>query len=142
MKILRNYQIYNQCKILNTDGQLVDYQDTNDCDLEMKGRYAEIDGLFLALFKSSEFEISLMVDDKIYPADNELIIDFKEENGKSFLKAIYNKKKILDIAYPTPEPMSTFYYTEESEDADFGEWIFNILNSDLRKSILLNAYKY
>lgn len=58
-------------------------------------------------------------------------------NKQSHLCIVYNKIEVLNILYKTRQPMSTLWYTEETEDADFGEWLFNILNSELRRSIFI-----
>lgn len=41
----------------------------------------------------------------------------------------------------TRTPVSTPYYSEDEEDADFGLWFCNVLNSDERKRIMINAWE-
>jgi hypothetical protein len=45
------------------------------------------------------------------------------------------------IEYARGFPVSTIYYSEDDEDADFGLWISNVLNSEERKQIFLNGWR-
>lgn len=46
---------------------------------------------------------------------------------------------VTTIDYIPGSPISTPFHTDDEEDADFGLWLTNVLNSDLRRNIFLQS---
>jgi hypothetical protein len=44
------------------------------------------------------------------------------------------------IRYECGTPVSTPFYSEDEEDADFGRWLYNVLCSDERKNIFIASW--
>ncbi|WP_088256001.1 hypothetical protein [Fimbriiglobus ruber] len=50
-------------------------------------------------------------------------------------------QSVKTIAYNNSElPVSTQFYSEDEEDADFGLWLTNVLNSDERRDIVIQSW--
>jgi hypothetical protein len=49
---------------------------------------------------------------------------------------------VTTVVYNNPRsPVSTQFYSEEEEDADFGLWLTNVLKSDLRRKTFLDSWR-
>lgn len=48
---------------------------------------------------------------------------------------------VTTITYTPPSPVSTQFYSEDEEDADFGLWLTNVLNSDERRKMALYSWR-
>jgi len=137
MNILRNFNKYSQGVTIDLKGQVMSFKGKLSQDSKIIGLYAELSKTIIGLFKSSDNELSILIGNKIFPAKNKLKVNFNTKNKQSHIHIIHNKIEILNISYKTPEPISTLWHTEDTEDSDFGEWLFNVLNSELRKSIFI-----
>ncbi len=50
-------------------------------------------------------------------------------------------QSVKTIAYNNSElPVSTQFYSEDEEDADFGLWLTNVLNSEERREIVIQSW--
>lgn len=105
--------------------------------LPMAGNYCLLENELLMLF---------CIDNKIYLFFNnqfhlfnekEIRVDYKEKNSVGIL--VFNGNNYsTEVIYSTEEmtPLSTFIYSEEEEDVNFGLWINNVLNDKERIEIV------
>ena len=140
MNILRNFEILKKGLELDSVSlKSTDYKIDLTIDNKTIGQYKEFDNYIVGLYKSSKYQISMLIDNQSYPVDNKLIIEFEIKNEISNFVVKYDNEYILNVSYQTQIPVSTLWYTEEIEDVDFGQWIYNLLKSEERKSIFLKT---
>ena len=92
-------------------------------------------------YKNDNNFLSLIVDDYSFPVDETFSLSYDNSNNIGILN-IQNQKKTISINYDSSAKpfISTLHYSEEEEDANFGLWLLNVLNSQERKEILLNNW--
>jgi hypothetical protein len=138
MNILRNFDRFSQGITLDKNGILSPYDFELTISTKTIGIYKNFNNVIIGLIKNSDRTISLLINNIFYSVDDKLKLTFHVEDIKSNLLIKYNGENILNITYERQTPISTLWYSEEFEDVDFGEWIYNILNSEERKNIFMD----
>jgi hypothetical protein len=110
-------------------------------ELPLKGFYDILSGHLVILFKNIDNLLMLMIDDYCMTLDGAFKVSYRDENATGLLSIGDSNRSIL-IRYDISKdlPISTTYYSEESEDVNFGLWLSNVLNSEERKKILLEYW--
>jgi len=145
VRIERKGNFFNQL-IFDLSGDKFEFHilsDMNDLILELpfKGYYDIIDNHFLILYKDENEFLSLKIDELSFFVTDTFSIKYYIKNNRGAL-IVKDEDKSINIEYNLLEkyPVSTLYYSEEDEDANFGLWLSNVLNSEDRKTILLNSW--
>ncbi len=116
---------------------------SSDLPHKSLGMYDIVDGIFLALYKSSKNTLSMVINAKNFPIDEYFSIKYYENplNSMAFMQVQY-KADQLSISYDVKNmhPVSSIYYSEIMEDVNFGLWLSNVLNSSERKEIFISGW--
>jgi hypothetical protein len=64
-----------------------------------------------------------------------------QDGGERRLELVLDGKAISLVYTNSPLPVSTPYYSEDEEDADFGLWLSNVLTSPQRLSTFLESWR-
>lgn len=138
MNILRNFDKFRKGIELNLENfKINEHSDELKSTTKTIGTYAERANRIVGLFKNSNDKLSLFIDKNVYKIDPNFNIEFDKKEKKSILTIKAGNGDLYKLEYINDlEPISTLTYTEEDEDVDFGLWLFNILNSKDRMSIL------
>jgi hypothetical protein len=99
-----------------------------------------IETYFIALYKDWNNSLVLNINSKLFQIDQYFSIFYIDNIKKNVASLIIKRQEVeVYIEYSILEchQVSTIYYTEEYEDANFGFWLYSILNSEERKKIFL-----
>jgi hypothetical protein len=106
-----------------------------------QGIYCDLDGHCVGLF---------VVGEKLFLYLNGLASEVGEQRATASLHqdGLLHQLKLIvggsvtTVVYDNPRsPVSTQFYSEDEEDADFGLWLTNVLNSDLRRKTFLHSWR-
>lgn len=101
------------------------------------GRLAEKD---IGIFVMAE-HIFVMINELAYDVTNESS-PTEYRRDKTMCELTFHVGKGASISYPIPPgPITTVFYSEDEEDADFGLWIHNVLSSGERRKIIVEQWK-
>ena len=71
---------------------------------------------------------------------NQITASFHSDGENRWLN-ITIRQSVNTIAYKNSEaPISTQFYSEDEEDADFGLWLTNVLGSEERREIVIQSW--
>lgn len=136
---MREFQASNrrsfQCSVAGHDH--VAERNAENAAIGFFGRLAEID---IGIFVMAE-HIFLMINKLAYDVTNEFSpTEYRRE--KTMCELTLHVGKGASVGYPIPPgPITTVFYSEDEEDADFGLWIHNVLSSRERRKIIAEQWK-
>jgi len=108
---------------------------------EIIGFYSVIESHTIALIRTSKNQLSVIVDGELFPMDTHLNIKFETVEDRSILMIYHQSRLVAKISYLTPKPLETQFWSEDSEDVDFGEWLFNLASSENKREIVIENTK-
>ena len=138
MNILRNFDKFRKGIELDLENfKIKEHSGELESTTKTIGTYAKCANRIVGLFKNSNNKFSIFIDENFYKIDSDFNIEFDKKEKTSILTIKTGNGDSYKLEYINDlEPISTLTYTEEDEDVDFGLWLFNILNSKDRISIL------
>jgi hypothetical protein len=110
-------------------------------DHSAKGIYCNLDGRCIGLFVSGE-RLFLYLDGLAGEVCGTRVTAAHCQNGLLRQLDVTIDGSMTTVVYNNPRvPVSTQFYSEDEEDADFGLWLANVINSDARRSIILQSWR-
>lgn len=104
------------------------------------GQYSDLGEHRLAMYAEGE-NLFLVIDGKSIPV-SESVSATHTRQGTTCELQIRLADTTFKIEYENQDtPVETPYYSESDEDADFGLWLSNVLNSAERKHNILEGWK-
>lgn len=107
------------------------------------GMYADIGGHCLGLFGAGG-KLCMQIDGRAFDVDPASIRVAWQQRGRSnHLDIIDSRPKGIEfhVDYSVTAVPVDVSWPETEEDVDFGLWLFNVINSDERRSILTKSYQ-
>jgi hypothetical protein len=123
---------------IEVNGPSVDSDAAPSAGAPAAGLYSELDGVGIGLF-AHDGRLYLLLDGEVLAADGGLATDHAA-NGPRARLVLQDARGSRVIEYTRGAPVSTVFYSEDDEDADFGLWIHNVLASEARKRIFLSHW--
>lgn len=110
------------------------------CDPDKcRGFYAELSGKTVGLC-AIDGRLFILLEEKAYEATSSFSIRHETKELSNNL-IIESGTELHFITYENENsPVSTQFYSEDVEDADFGLWMSNVLNATERKMAILNSW--
>jgi broad specificity polyphosphatase/5'/3'-nucleotidase SurE len=102
-----------------------------------------IEKYFIALYKDWNNTLVLNINFKNFQIDEYFSIFYTEDMKKNVASLVIKRQEAeVQIEYSIMKcyQVSTIYYTEDYEDANFGFWLYSILTSEERKKIFLSNW--
>jgi hypothetical protein len=101
------------------------------------GQFAFLGDHCIALF-SVDFELFVLVNSEVRKAPPE---SFYSRNGEiRELVLVFGSDRRTIKYWSERVPVSTVFYSEDEEDADFGLWIHNVLSSSERRKRCIESW--
>ena len=106
-----------------------------------RGLFCELGNDRLGLF---------VVGDRLLLYSNGIAVDVRERRVTALSRSEVVIRRLTltidglatDIRYDNPrKPISTLFYSEDDEDADFGLWLSNVLASENRRDVFLGSWR-
>lgn len=139
MNLIRNFNIYDEGMVLDSSGYMpIEYSNKLSEENKIMGFYTIVENQIIALIRTSIDQLSVIVDGELFAMDENLLIKFKTSGDRSILKIYHQSRQIMEASYITPKPLVTPFWSEDSEDVDFGEWLFNMISSESKRKIVLD----
>lgn len=108
--------------------------------LQARGVVSDLGGHCVGLFVS-ESKLHLILDDAFFNIQSDAVsVSFNRDGDVRSLKVTVGERVICFVYSQAQLPVSTPYYTEDEEDADFGLWLANVLASNERCSIFVQSW--
>jgi len=105
------------------------------------GFFAKLGERTIGLFVANQSPF-LMLDEQAYEIEpGNRLATYRREGVNCEVEICFGPVNARLKYKNTRTPVSTPYYSEDEEDADFGLWICNVLNSDERKRIMIDAWE-
>lgn len=133
-------------QILNVKSKII--IDTNDFSFKLIEKTSDtiIDlpdaGFFdylneeLVIFVSFDDNVYIYYNNHFHFFDKKIIVEYKVFDNMSMLYFKNNDSHKIIYSHENIKKVSSLYYTEEEEDANFGLWLFNVLNNSERLKII------
>ena len=136
--ILRKINEYKKgAEINEKTGNFKELEYDINSKTKTRGFYDIIEGNFIALYHTVDYKFFIIINNHRIEYNSNTKIEYNNCDAKHTLIVNSDEQEIrLDYTLSI-EPLSTPWYTECEEDVNIGLWIYNILNSELRRNILL-----
>lgn len=142
MKLLLNNFSFNSSKEFDIALPCVESTRDTSCigkNEKCCGVYAVLSGVNIGLAAFGG-QLFVMFGERVLEVDESLSVHCTtvEQNGKLVIE---KEGEQYSVEYVNDSiPVSTPYYSEEAEDADFGLWLSRVLSSSERKRTILRAW--
>jgi hypothetical protein len=113
-------------------------KDESDVQNGVRGQCSQLGDRFVGLFATRR-RLFLWIDGDTIEVDHSVTTSHRADVNTCVF-SVHTAGKAYDARYDKPLPVSTPFYSEDDEDADFGLWVHNVLNSDERKRIFFNSW--
>jgi len=116
-------------------------ENDNVFNLPFKGFFDIVDDHLIVLYKKMDGKLSLVVDGLAFTMGGNFSVSYYVEGDDGFLK-ITDEHRSITVKFHLEDhkPVSSMFYTEDEEEANFGLWLPNVLNSGERKKIILSVW--
>lgn len=139
MKLLMKDYLSNTRKEFDVDLTCIEKPDASNHVGKCRGFFAEVSGKTIGLAEYGN-RLYVMLDKRAVEVDDSISVYYSAD-GQTRKLVIEKGADQFSVEYITDnEPISTQYYSEDEEDADFGLWLSNVLNSPIRRSMLLSTW--
>jgi hypothetical protein len=138
MMILLKHFLSNDRAAIDFDIRETDYGP--NAQKKTVGFYSVLGNDRVGLF-ALEGKLFIFVNDDVGEVSNDTIDVRHSQRGTSCELELKINGRNYTVAYPSPlGPVSTQFYSEDEEDADFGLWLQSVLGSAERRKIILGQW--
>lgn len=104
----------------------------------MAGGFADLKGNVIGLFQDRG-QAWIWWNEQVFPVTAGRMTQFEKTNCVSIL-TVTLEERTFQAEYVASPPLSTLFYPEDEEDADFGLWLHRLLRSEERQALLLKNH--
>lgn len=135
MIALKNYYHRRDNILIDRDGRRIG---TATEGQPTAGWFAELEGNVIGLFQDRG-QAWLWWNEQVFPVTAGRMTQLEKPNCVSIL-TVTLEERTLQAEYVASPPVSTLFYSEDEEDADFGLWLHRLLCSEERLTLFLKSH--